>query len=271
LLTNRGGINNIKEPKEEFTMRIKKRFVLAPFIIAGLLVGVIAWAGDVLDFFEIGDQVINPGTADILGTGACNGNVPDWETLFNADGSLKDIAPANGIPDAKDCGGITAVFIGINDDFPVVRPGDDLAVGKDTDDTIFASSNKNNDPVSTWRWDTGNVPVKDDISNAYAYATFDDTPTTSPDVPHLIIYTGLERLSPGGASHVDFEFNQAGVGLDKGVPCGDDESAGQTDDPPCEFTGEKTVGDILVVMWKARFRRGKEVASSRPPHHSGNI
>jgi hypothetical protein len=214
-------------------MRIKRRFVLASFIIAGLMVWVAALA-TLIDQFELGDSSVTPGTADILGEeskappGAQSG--PDWADIFDTNGNVVSLF-----------GGADAVFLGTNDDSPP-RPGDDLAVGGLVDQTIFASTNKNNDLISTWQWDTGNTPVKNDISNAYAYATLENS------TDDLLIYVGLERLAPNGASHVDVEINQSEIGLDKDPPCGDDETDGVSDTEPCEFTGEKTVGDILVVM-----------------------
>jgi hypothetical protein len=89
-----------------------------------------------------------------------------------------------------------------------------------SDPTTFSGaggSNKNNDPISaadcaarvppltgsacdTWHWDAGNVPAKDDLVNAYAYAKI------RPSDNHLIIYSGFERLDPNGDSHIDIEF-----------------------------------------------------------------
>src|SRR3990172_12432230 len=94
---------------------------------------------------------------------------------------------------------------------------DDVSQSNETDDTTFASSNKNNDLVSTWSWDTGNAPAKDDLSNVYAYARRD----ASGD---LILYTGLERLAEDGASHVDVQFYRQAIGLDKALPRGGDPS-----------------------------------------------
>jgi hypothetical protein len=78
---------------------------------------------------------------------------------------------------------------------------------------------------------TQSVP-KDDLSNVYAYGTHDAD-------GHLVLYAGLERLSPNGASHIDIEFNREQIALDEAPPC---------DNEPCGFLGNKTVGDILVAM-----------------------
>jgi hypothetical protein len=219
-------------------MRIKKRFVLASFIIAGLMVWVAAVA-DLLDRFELGSGVLPlTGTGDILGDANPPDTQPgpDWADLFDTDGVPVDVAAL--------FGGEDAVFIGTNNDFPF-RPGDDLGtplVGYSTsgpkDFTVFAKgSNKNNHLIGTWTWATGDSPPKDDVANAYAYATMDSN-------DDLLIYIGLERITTDGASHVDFELNQSEIGLDNVVPCPENS---------CGFTGAKTEGDILVVM---DFERG---------------
>ena len=187
--------------------------------------------------------------ANILGDGiAANG--PDWADLFDANGD--DIGSAT-------FGGVAAAFI--ND--PTSQRGA-------TDSSTFSGaggSNKNNDPISdgdcaarvppltgsacdTWHWDSGNVPAKDDLVNSYAYAAI---PTSGPLQDHLILYTGLERLDESGDSHIDFEFLQDPVDIvddepaasgDAAVPCNDPGS----DDTPCEFSGIRTVNDVIVSM-----------------------
>jgi len=171
--------------------------------------------------FELGDSLGLPGSADIAGDSGQAGC--DWTDLFDADPTPAEIEAA-----VDACGGVAAAFA-----------ADDLAAGSAKDETSFASG-KNNDPISAWSWKTGNSPGKDDLSNVYAYATL--------DAEELIVYAGIERLSPGGDSHIDLEFNQAPVTLDKAPPCGNDRSDGSEDRSPCEFVGQKTVGDFLVVM-----------------------
>jgi hypothetical protein len=181
--------------------------------------------------FELGDgeTSLTPGSGDILGDGVQPG--PDWSNIFNSTGELID-TDGDGVSDAVEVyGGLDALFF-----------LDDLAIKGLTDDTTFSGSNKNNDPISTWQWDTGNVPVKDDIANAYIYGVI------NPGLANLIVYAGIERLAPEGASHIDIELNQETIALDKQPACGSDGTAGPEDGRPCEFTGIKTFGDILVVM-----------------------
>ena len=175
-------------------------------------------------FFELGDGFGTSGSGDILSSLSQDGC--DWSDLFDADPTEEEIATA-----VEACGGVNATFI-----------ADQLSQGKFKDDTVFATgASKNDAPIADWKWDTGGTPAKGDISNFYTYATLNDE-------NELIIYAGLERLAASGAGHVDFEFNQGEIGLDNETPCGNDASGGPEDGSPCEFTGERVVNDILVVM-----------------------
>lgn len=154
--------------------------------------------------FELGPD---GGVTDILGSAAIPG--PDWADIFNANGAVINLF-----------GGAAATF-----------GFDDNSLKGSNDRTIFAGSNKNNDLIGTWEWDTGNAPAKDDIFNAYVYAKIVNG--------DLIIYGGVERIDQAGDSHVDIEFNQASITLDEAVPC---------DAGPCQFIGEKQENDIIVSM-----------------------
>ena len=208
-------------------------------VLSGLVIGgheILAVDSDNSNDFELGDP---PPNANILGSDSAG---PDWADLFDANGDFKDVNPANGIDDFKDFGGIAAAFV-----------ADDLATGNLQDRTVFGGgSNKNNDLISTWTWQTGNTPAKDDISNAYTYATLSTQAGFEGD---LVIYAGIERLTPNGDSHVDIEYNQAAIGLDKDLECDNDGVANDgsgdpdpSDSKPCEFVNEKTAGDFIVSM-----------------------
>jgi len=171
--------------------------------------------------FELGGMQ----AADIRGDGD-PATGPDWapaigggDGIFDGDGNVIDLF-----------GGAAASFI-----------MDELSQRGPLDSTTFSGaggSNKNNDPITEWHWDAGNVPAKDDLSNAYAWATL------NPANEHLILYSGFERLDPSGDSHIDIEFFQDDVRLDEAVPC-DDPGA---DPRPCDFVGTRTVGDVIVSM-----------------------
>src|SRR3990172_8607376 len=162
------------------------------------------------NIFELEGNIVENGDAS---------DGPDWGAIFNASGAVVNLF-----------GGEAAAFL-----------MDDLSQSSATDRTTFASSNKNNDLVGTWNWDTGNAPAKDDLSNVYAYARR----AASGD---LILYTGLERLAEDGASHVDVQFYRQDIGLDKALPCGSHLSGGAGDGSPCEFTGQRSEGDLMVSM-----------------------
>ena len=163
-------------------------------------------------------------------------NGPDWADIFDATGTV--------IP------GRLALFGGVAASFEA----DANAAKGGTDPTTFSGaggSNKNNDPLGpqdcvaqglpancdSWHWDGGNVPAKDDLTNVYAYATFNED-------EELIIYAGFERIAPEGDSHVDLEFFQDPVALYEDPPCNDPGN----DPVPCDFTGVRTIGDLIVSM-----------------------
>ena len=201
---------------------MRGRFV--SWVGAALLLGTWAdgsFATHISGTFELGDGTNRTGSADILGSAAQPGC--DWADLFDGDPTPAEVAAA-----VAACHGVGAAFV--SDPFGSV------------DTTSFTKgSSKNDAPISNWQWSTGSSPGKDDIANFYTYGTLNAN-------NELLIYAGIERLAASGDSHVDFEFNQSALALDKPPPCGSDGSAGPTDGAPCEFTGARTPGDILVVM-----------------------
>ena len=160
--------------------------------------------------------------------------VPDWEELFIVD-------PVTGVVTEDEAA--VAAFGGSVATFVQDQLSDNSLSGSQ-DFTGFSGRNKNNDPIETefaghpdWEWDETNHPPKDDLFNVYSYATVVDD--------ELIIYAGLERITNEGASHIDFEYNQAGINLDEDPPCDD---PGVDDPTPCKFIGDKEHNDLLVVM-----------------------
>ena len=200
-------------------MKCSTLFRAMPAILLGIVMGVFsmpAFAQVDDGEFELGDGSRTVGSGDILGSGAQTG--PDWADIFNADGSVADLY-----------GGHAATL-----------GQDDLSAKGATDDTIFASSNKNDDLISDWQWDTGNNPPKDDQATAYVYAKFVGG--------NLRIYGAVERTASEGDSHVDIEFNQNTITLDKAPPCGDDGTDPPDDGAPCEFYGDREIDDIVISM-----------------------
>lgn len=192
-------------------------------ILASLVLIPAARATHTRATLEIGPQ---PGAADIAGSETAPGC--DWADLFDATPTDEEANAA-----AHACGGVAASF------------RRDLIGASDT--TVFkGGSSKNDAPPSAWQWGTGSVPGKDDLANFYTYAALDEN-------GHLILHAAVERIAPNGDSHVDFEFNQAGIRLDRDPPCGTDGTGGPADGAPCEFTGANADGDLLLVM---DFRKG---------------
>jgi hypothetical protein len=116
---------------------------------------------------------------------------------------------------------------------------DDVSAGSLVDRTTFPKgSDKNSDKVGELDWTSGNVPAKDDITNAYAY-------TKKNAAGELILYVGVEREDASGDSHVDVEFFQKSVGLND-----QDKDTGKCSLLPksCTFSGSNKDGDVLVNM-----------------------
>src|SRR5262249_30035658 len=138
---------------------------------------------------------------------------------FTNTGAFKDVFPYAGRPDYRDFGGIGAAFT-----------HDDIAAGAAVDNTIFTTG-KFDDPVSAWKWGTGNVPGKDDLRDFAMYAV--RNPVTSTDGSnHLMLYTGMERIVDNGDAHISVELNQQYI----------------TPNSSGGFDGARTVGDIAASM-----------------------
>jgi hypothetical protein len=165
------------------------------------------------DTFELGPGGTEFGTGELPGlTNIIGGPLtgPDWADAFDANGDK--VNPAD-----------IGAFV-----------KDDVSAGSATDITVYSGgpSDKNHDDVADWTWTTSSVPAKDDVANAYAYAKV--------VAGKLIIFVGVERLDPSGASHVDVEFFQDIIGLSEEPPC---DGGAQ-----CTFTGVNTDGDLLANL-----------------------
>ncbi|MBI2395570.1 MAG: hypothetical protein HYV09_38750 [Deltaproteobacteria bacterium] len=108
--------------------------------------------------------------------------------------------------------------------------------------TIFTGGgSKDPEDVSKWKWksNTGSVPDKDDIVNAYA-AAYNDTNGD------LIIYFGADRFATDGDAQMGFWFFRDDVHF---VPTPSD--SGESEDGT--FSGHHLDGDLLVL---ANFLKG---------------
>jgi hypothetical protein len=141
---------------------------------------------------------------------AQEGDVPgyeDWETLHDGGGSYK-------------------VFTDVDHDHEGTP--------------IFEGGRKDILDISSWRWKTGSVPDKDDITHAYAaaYMCATDLPEDGPDqgkeceAGDVIAYFGADRFSNTGDAFLGFWFFKDHV---KTLPDG-------------TFDGEHWVGDLLVLV-----------------------
>src|SRR4029453_3988472 len=101
-------------------------------------------------------------------------NGPDWGSIFDANGNVLDLH-----------GGLAAGFA-----------MDDISPAGSVDHTVFTAGGTKNsqNPACPWQWGSQSVPAKDDLSNVYAFGTLDSN-------GNFLIYAGLERLAPNGASH----------------------------------------------------------------------
>jgi hypothetical protein len=110
--------------------------------------------------------------------------------------------------------------------------------GDGWDPTLFAGGNKNSDLIgpgqSPWDWGPGGgSPQKNDLTNAYFHTRVD------PLTGDRWVFVAAETRSINGDSHVDFEFNQAGVvrtGAINGLLIGMGPSGG------------RTIGDFLISV-----------------------
>lgn len=118
------------------------------------------------------------------------------------------------------------------------------------DPTKFSgSSNKNHDLIGAgqdpWTWDGGGGgPQKNDITNTYFHTRL------SPTDGHRWVFLAAETRSTSGDSHVDFEFNQAGidqVGAVSGLLIGNGPDGG------------RTIGDFIISI---DFRQGGSAPST---------
>jgi hypothetical protein len=151
-----------------------------------------AWAVDDLGLFELEPAY----TANAVQDGGLPG-AEDWETLYDS---------------GANTGGTSKAFTGI-----VPDPGSQ---------SIFVGGRKDIQDIPEWgHKDTGGLPDKDNLTNAYA-AAYDD-----PDSGDLIAYFGADRFANVGDAFMGFWF-----------------FAGQVSaNPDGSFSGQHTLLDVLVL------------------------
>jgi hypothetical protein len=157
--------------------------------------------------FQLDGDVLASTTTNVGGTT----QTVDWDSLINADGTVKSSLPA-GFGEAS-----------FDKDF--TNNGTSFV---NTDSTTFATGSKDTLPISGWQCNfDNNVNNKIDVVNAYA-ATY--TATSGDE----ILYFALERFTNTGTADVGFWFLQSSVAC---------ESSSGT----ATFSGEHTDGDLLIV------------------------
>jgi hypothetical protein len=150
-----------------------------------------------------------------LNNGAAAGE--DWDTLFNSNGTPKAAGAA------------------------VARSYVDDPFNSGTDNN-FTTGASDDDPISGWGWTQSPVNDKGDIKNAMAAAYVyqgapqgscvgQPTPCKFAQPGDLILYYGLDRYANNGDANTGFWFFKNPIGLN----------------PDGTFSGEHTVGDLLVV------------------------
>jgi hypothetical protein len=135
----------------------------------------------------------------------------------------------------------TGIFLGPNRT-PTVLPSisfrDDHWAGNAVDPTSFAgTSNKNNDYIgagqSPWSTAPGSGPQKNDFTDIYVTSRLEQVAGST----NVWVIVGGTTRAVNGDSHVDFEFNRAGVALVPGKP------AHLVGNGP---VGGRLIGDIIL-------------------------
>ena len=124
---------------------------------------------------------------------------------------------------------------------PAVSFRDDNWAGNASDPTAFAgSSNKNNDYIGTgqspWSTSPGSGPQKNDFTDIYVHSRVEFVPGP-PATTNLWLIVGGTTRAVNGDSHVDFEFNRAGITLVPGKP---DHLVGNG------LVGGRSIGDLIL-------------------------
>ena len=134
---------------------------------------------------------------------------------FELDGNALDSNAKNVLPDDWD-----SLFPTIQSPIAKVAV---FVPDPERNNVFTGGGSKDINDVTQWEWTAGNVPDKDEITNAYAAAYN--------DAGDLIIHFGLDRYANNGDAQVGFWFFQNPIGLN----------------PDGTFSGSHTVGDILVL------------------------
>jgi len=144
--------------------------------------------------------------------------------------SFRGVLDENGNPTIDPLGNIFRASLNVDPNWGNQGDGDDP--------TLFSGSNKNYDLIGfgqdPWEWGFGaGGPQKNDITNSYFHTRVD------PLTGDRWVFVAAETRSTNGDSHVDFEFNQAGV-VPVGGPSGHVVGMGPD--------GGRTINDFMISV-----------------------
>lgn len=135
--------------------------------------------------------------------------------FFELDGNALDNSPVTISPDRDDW----SSFMSGGTPHTTKSTG----IVNDTLGAVFRNGSKDTLDISTWRYDVGSSPPKDDMLHAYAAAyrataevkNVNDVITTAPD--DLLIYFGADRAAFSGTASLGFWFFKQPVEAKDGV------------------------------------------------------
>jgi hypothetical protein len=163
--------------------------------------------------------------------------ITDWLNALSGGNANAGIVFDNGLP---------------KDTNVTFRRRDQANCGSACDDVFSATSGGPNDnPSTTWFWETGASNNKTDINNVYLHIS-----TSSPDGHRWITASG-DRFATNGTSYIDFELLQKTLTMNVQTGCTKPPCGNFTSGAPAS-TGGRTVNDILVT---ANYGQGGTVAT----------
>ncbi len=112
-----------------------------------------------------------------------------------------------------------------------------FVAGPSSPETFATGGSKDPLDITNWKWTTGSVPAKDQLTNGYA-AAYNSATTNN----ELVLYAGADRYAQNGDSNIGVWFFQQQVG-----PCPDATNAGCAGRPDGSFSGQHVDHDIFIV------------------------
>ncbi len=206
-------INHFTKRKSDVTLVFR---LVLPAMLLALCVGAVSGVGTEASQYRLGYEPAMARIQTILGNNDLP--VPEWEEVFNPDGTLRDPIDTSGTPLRN---GVPACLMS-SGGFEAVYIPDIISNGIGIDMSAFKGGANLSDSVVY----NGTVEAGHDLGNAYFYAVKNTK-------EHLVLYGAVERLgAPDVDSYVEFEFNQGVVQVQSGAPW--------------LMHGTRTSGDILV-------------------------